>query len=602
MDNSYKKNAAEVTPSNPPLKNPLFGFSPWLLVCLSTILALAIIVMALWNTEREREHITRNFLDRADALIWALEAGTRTGIELGEAPKILQPFVAEIAHQRGIAYIAIIDDNGRILAHSNPSEVGKLVPKAELPSTEPPKTIAWNTSHSENSDVYEVYREFAPAPGYHHGIKGEHVNGHRHGGRNSGGAFAVQEDRTPRSFALIGFDKKPYEEMLDKDRLSNLLTALVAAALGLGSFFSLFWAHSYQRSRRLLQDTRALASEVVTCLPVGLITCEPDGRIGMINEAALAMLHMDRSQAMGVPIQDIPGLSHIAATDATARNQKVIEREMELAVNGESRTVSLSASPIRNEDGLFLGHLFILRDISEMKRLQAEARRNDKLRALGSLAAGVAHEIRNPLSSIKGLATYLASKMKPSTPEEEAAKAMIAEVDRLNRVVSQLLEFAKPSAIKLAAANINEVVVRALRLADTDIQAKKIQVAFNAAKDLTPIPLNAERLTQALLNLFLNAIQSMEPGGNLAVDIGLAEAANTCRISVKDDGKGMSPEVQASIFTPYFTTKSSGTGLGLAIVHQIIEGHGGTISVKSAPGAGSVFTLLIPLGYTKCSL
>ncbi len=571
----------------------LFGFSPRLVVGLSAILALAIIVLAWRSTEREREHITQNFLDRADALIWALEAATKTGMGLGEEAEILQPFVMETARQRDILYIAVVDEDGRILAHSNPQEVGKTLPKKRLPSAEPSKNIAWHITHDSDRDAFEVYREFSPAPGYHHHPEGPHKTGHGHDGSTRDRGPADQD--FPHSFALIGFDNGPYEAMLARDRFSNLVTASVATILALGSFFSLFWADGYRRSRRLLKDTRALASEVVTSLPVGLITCEPGGNIGMVNETALAMLHMGRGTAVGASIHAVPGLDWKKLIDALARNQKVFEQEMEFHVDGGTTPVSVSASQIRDEDGLFLGHLFILRDIAEMKRLQARARHNDKLAALGNLAAGVAHEIRNPLSSIKGIATLLAAKLRSSAPEEEAARMLIAETDRLNRVVSQLLEFAKPSAMKCADTNINEVIARALRLADADIRAKSIRVSFTRNEALPPVSVNAERFTQALLNLFLNAAQAMEPGGNLEITVGIGDDESTCAVSVKDDGKGMSQEVQSSIFTPYFTTKASGTGLGLAIVHQIIEGHGGGISVKSAPGSGSAFTLLIPM-------
>ena len=534
----------------------------------------------------------------------ALEAGTRTGIDLGDAARLLQPFVIETSRQGGILYIAVVDDEGRILAHSDPQEVGDALPLEQLPAAEPSKTIAWRGVRSSRGDAFEVYREFSPAPGYHHTPMGMHGRMRGHGGMMGRMSMPMPmpgpaRQELPRSFAMIGFDKKPYDALFAQARFSSLMITSVAALLGLGSFVSLFWAHNYRRSRRLLKDTRALASEVVTNLPVGLITCEPDGTVGMINDAALTMLRTDRERVAGASIHAVPGLNWGELTAALARNDKVIEREAELVPDqtghGAATPVSLSAAQIRDEDGLFLGHLFILRDISAMKRLEAEARRNDRLAALGSLAAGVAHEIRNPLSSIKGLATFLAGRVRDSAPEEEAAKTMIAEVERLNRVVSQLLEFARPGAMKRVDTDIRAVIARALRLAEADLRAKNISVAFAGDEPGPSIPLNAERFTQALLNLFLNAIQAMEPGGKLEIDVSLQDDGAVCRVGIRDNGKGMPPEILSSIFTPYFTTRASGTGLGLAIVHQIIEGHDGRIVVTSTPGAGSEFTLLLPV-------
>ena len=249
---------------------------------------------------------------------------------------------------------------------------------------------------------------------------------------------------------------------------------------------------------------------------------------------------------------------------------------------------------MRNEDGVFLGNVFVLRDITEMKRLQADAQRNDRLAALGHLAAGVAHEIRNPLSTIKGVALYIAKRMPAGGREEEAAQRMIDEVTRLDRVVSELLEFARPGAFATVSAQLGEVIDRALRLSEADLQAKNIAVVREVEPDFPPVRVSPERLTQALLNLFLNAVQAMEPGGTLRVSARqLPEGM--FRISVADSGPGIPPEIQASIFTPYFTTKSSGTGLGLAIVYQIVEGHGGSISVGNAAGHGAEFTLTLPV-------
>jgi two-component system sensor histidine kinase HydH len=357
----------------------------------------------------------------------------------------------------------------------------------------------------------------------------------------------------------------------------------------------LFWAHSHRESRRKLKDTQALAAEVVTSLPLGLITSDTAGNLGMSNATALAMFQTTREAVRGKTVREIQGLDWDSIIASLSGNNKVFEREMSLMPLGSNPLpVSVSASEIRGDDGLFLGHLFILRDVTEIKRLQMEAQKNERLMTLGNLAAGVAHEIRNPLSSIKGLATYIAKKIHSDGPEVEAAKAMVLEVDRLNRVVSELLQFAKPGVVKVAAANIDEVVTRALRLSDVDLKAGGINVDYAPNPDLPPVFVNVDRLTQALLNLFLNAVQAMKSGGELRVRVE-KRPENDFAIIVSDTGKGIPPDALASIFTPYFTTKPSGTGLGLAIVHQIIEGHGGKISVVSEPGHGTTFTLLIPL-------
>lgn len=262
---------------------------------------------------------------------------------------------------------------------------------------------------------------------------------------------------------------------------------------------------------------------------------------------------------------------------------------------GKARHVplSISASQIRNEDGNYLGNVFILRDLREVRRLQEEVRRKEKLAALGGMAAGIAHEIRNPLSSIKGFAKYFEGQSAEGSEARELAGVMAKEVDRLNRVITELLEFAKPSDLKPRPTDVNALVEHSLRLIRQDAEGRNIRIEFAQDSHLPRVDIDPDRFTQALLNLYLNAIQAMDDGGTLAVRAS-ADGASGIRIEVEDSGKGIPAESLGRIFNPYFTTKPSGTGLGLAIVHKVIEAHGGEIKVKSVPGHGTAFHIFIP--------
>ena len=585
-----------------PSSRRIFGISPWLLIGVSIVLGLAVVILAIRGSERERVHTIQNYFDRAEALIWAMEAGDRTEQGFGAQRRLLQALIQETARQPGIIYMSIVDADGIILAHSDPSKVRSRIPANALPKALS-STVAAYAYAKEDESLFEVYRGFYPLSQAHEPRDQHktaqiethrgHLGPHDEMGTESQSGLLEKEEAT--SFIFVGFDKRPFEEALAADFLNNLLTSLIVAALGLAGFISLFWAHSHREYRRKLKDTQALASEVVTSLPLGLITSDLSGNLSISNATALDMFGVNKASVNGKPVRSISGLDWDSLITSLASNKKVIEREMLLVnADGKSMPVSVSASEIRGDDTLFLGHLFILRDVTEIKRLQGEAQKNERLTALGHLAAGVAHEIRNPLSSIKGLATYIANKMQPDGPGEEAAKTMILEVNRLNRVVTELLEFARPSQIKMTETDIDAVITRALRLSDADIKTGKIRVNYTPNPDFPSVRANAERLTQALLNLFLNAIHAMSADGELSVKIE-TRSEEEFAIIVADNGHGISPEALASIFTPYFTTKPSGTGLGLAIVHQIVEGHGGKISVISEQGRGSTFTLLLPV-------
>ena len=254
----------------------------------------------------------------------------------------------------------------------------------------------------------------------------------------------------------------------------------------------------------------------------------------------------------------------------------------------------VSASKIINEEGRFVGQVLIIRDLGEVRRLQDEIRRKEKLAAIGGLAAGVAHEIRNPLSSIKGIATYYKSKFEDGSEDKEMAGVMIEEVDRLNRVISELLEFAGPTKLNKKLADINELLKHSVRLVEQEATAKKIGIQLDLASDSVKADVDPDRLTQCFLNLFLNALQAMESGGLFSVSSSTGEAGKAV-IGIRDTGSGISAEDLNKIFDPYFTTKPKGTGLGLAIVQKIIEAHEGQIRVRSSIGQGTVFSIALPL-------
>lgn len=565
-----------------------FGFSPWLVIGVTIVLGLVILVLAARNTEREKQFVSQSLLERANALIWALEAGTRTWMGFKNETSPLQLLLDETIKQPGIIYLAITDKDGNLIAYSSGSSETVTPEAREFALSEPAvNTVQWRTKNE--TMVFEVYRLFEPLATT--GFEGQHHNRQRSMG--SGHVREVNNNLWNEAVVFVGLDRAPYQKAWDDDLRNNVITAIILGVLGFAGFVSLFWAYNYRRSRRLLKNSRALATEVVTSLPLGLITSDTGGGVSIVNATALSMLGLSQKQVLDKPLADIAGIGWEQALAALKRNEKVIAQEIILTRVDGPMPVSLSASPILDEDGLLLGQLFIMHDLTEVKRLQNEVKRNERLTALGNLAAGVAHEIRNPLSSIKGLATYIAGKK--SAGIAEAAQTMITEVDRLNGVVSELLEFARPAAITKSRQDINRLVNEALRLVQADICAKNIEVELFEDKTMPLAMVNPAKLTQALLNLFINAVQAMEPAGKLQVMIKADESHTDFSISIKDDGCGIDEKIQAALFTPYFTTKPGGTGLGLAIADQIVEAHGGMISLTSAPDVGSTFTITLPM-------
>ena len=223
--------------------------------------------------------------------------------------------------------------------------------------------------------------------------------------------------------------------------------------------------------------------------------------------------------------------------------------------------------------------------------IEEQLRRADRLSALGELSAGMAHEIRNPLGSIKGTAEILRDGVAPDDPKQEFAEILIREVDRLNRVLEDFLRFARPEPVEHGSFVLQEVVGDVLGLTQQQAARNNVVVTVDLGDDIE-IPGRGEQIKQALLNLVLNALQAMPNGGSLKVS--LRTSPNEVYILVSDSGPGIALEDRERIFNPFVTTRDSGTGLGLAITQRIIQGHGGRIILESRPGQGASFTVCLP--------
>lgn len=261
----------------------------------------------------------------------------------------------------------------------------------------------------------------------------------------------------------------------------------------------------------------------------------------------------------------------------------------------QGRRLALSCSPVRQPDGqIFL--LELVADVTERERLQARLTEAERLAAAGELAAGVAHEIRNPLAAIVN-ATTLLGEEETLTREERANTlgAVKKEARRLNRILSDFLVFARPRESKPLEADIRVVVDHVAALIREDPgRAERVQLEVVVDPAVLPFPFDADQMTQVLWNIALNGVEAMEGRGRL--DIAVARRGGAVAIAVSDSGGGIGPDERRRIFEPFYSRKRTGTGLGLTIAQRIVATHGGRIDVESTPGRGSCFTVLLPLG------
>lgn len=591
------------------------SISPWVIIGISVVLVGVVVTQAAMNYNREKKYMGQILSEKGAALIRSFEAGTITGM-LGRmgSEAHMQTLLEETAAQEDISYIVITDQSGTILAHNQKDEIGhSFTPPLSKTDALPSDRPQWRTVKGPGTKNYfEVYKTFLPTlrnHGQSHG-PGKGLRRHMMGRDHMGGSHECSRDwirgqsrqrlldPENRPVIFIGMDIAPFEHARKEDLQNSFISLVLILFLGLGGIVSLFWAQNHARSRRLLSDTRAFASELVTSLPMGIVAVDDAAKVIYVNETASSLLQKNLDQIKDKKAGQVLPVSLLSRLGQVDNGGFVSEQELKLpSATGKSIPVSVTITKIVGAQNNFIGHVFILNDLSRIRALELEIKHKEKLAAVGILAAGVAHEVRNPLSSIKGYATYFSSLFDAHTDNKKAANIMAEEVDRVNRVISELLEFARPIKLELKKTRIFELVDKALRLIKYEADPAGIKISSSIESDLPDVAVDKDRLTQVLLNIFINAIQAMPSGGTLTVNVKTVE--NSLHFEISDTGGGISPEDQANIFNPYFTTKKSGTGLGLAIAFKIVETHGGTITIESLKDTGTTFVISIPLAQNK---
>jgi len=262
-------------------------------------------------------------------------------------------------------------------------------------------------------------------------------------------------------------------------------------------------------------------------------------------------------------------------------------------ISGTPKTLVLSTSPTPAEDDS--GHEVVatLMDLGSMEKISARILHEDKLSMVGRLASGVAHEIRNPMTSLRGTAQLLREDIGGADNESRKyLDIMLEEIDRLDRVVGQLLDFAKPSADQCKPVRLADVIHRGVGLVRTRLRIRRISLTLQIDDPTLQCLVVPDKILQILLNLLMNACEATPEGGKIRVES--CKVAEGVRLSVHNSGSYISPEDQAHIFEPFYTTKSGGTGLGLAVSYQIVAGHGGRMTVQSDADEGTTFHCVLP--------
>jgi two-component system sensor histidine kinase AtoS len=570
------------------------------------------------------------------------EVLARTLAAMSYGPLLLYNFtaleqnVARVASEDDVVYAIALDADGRVAAHSrHPGRVGEIlageVDRAALAGFGP---VTQHTTDRRDGAAYD----FA-APVF--------VNGARWGTVRVGlskrrmeaeirrtrlelvgltiatmllgaGAAAVIARRISRpvqqlaegAVAIARGELNQRIEPVTDDEIGRLAAAFNHMATELAQQRAALEAANAELRRGFeeLTDLKSYTDNILASLATGIVTVDLDGRVVTLNPAAELMTGFFAGEVRGRYCTEI--FAHTAdlaellmetlASRAPLPGVTLTLRRRD----GRTVPVELSAAPLRGGEGKELGVIGVFRDLTRVRQLEDRLRRSDRLAAVGQLAAGLAHEIKNPLTSLLTFSRHLSRRFEDPEFRQKFQAVVPRELERINTIVERLLELARPAPLTFRPVRLPALLERVLELYGERLEAQSVRVTRAWGRDVPAVWADQEALYRALVNLVTNALDAMPRGGRLTLRVGWSEAevlgvpragGRRVAVEIEDTGAGIDPKDLDRVFNPFFSTKEGGTGLGLALTQKIVEDHGGSIDVRSAPGAGAAFRLVLPL-------
>jgi len=575
------------------LQQQRYGKRPYFpLVAILAAVATLILVLVFYtsrNLTLARQRLEDSLLQEGLTLIRAIEAGNRTGMRMHSASNHLQILVEEIGATPKVAYISVIGTDGNILAHSQNEYVGQASTVEETFLEADSFQIATQTLTSKTGiDVFEITTRVIP-----HSDQEPRQYG-------MGMMRRMQEEASgTREMAVIqiGMNMSELNDIQRRDLRNAIVMLLLLSVAGSAALYVIVVMQNYTTVNRAFQTMKSYMQHVVDSMANGLISLDTEGKIATMNRQAHHILLIPPQESMeGKVLEEVMHLHDFDVGHVLTQGTPVIEHEVRCTTLTETTIpLSLSASTLTDDASNHLGTVLLFRDLSDVKALQEQVKRAERLASVGRLASGVAHEIRNPLGALKGFLQYFQRKLSLQGQDKTYLAVMMKEVDRLNSVISSLLDFARPKEPTPELCDVGDLIRHVLTLTESDVQSKHIRISLNIAENLPHVSLDRDQMIQVLLNMVLNAVQMMDTEGQITIGAHIRPETGQLELTVLDTGKGIPTDDLPRIFDPFFTTKKQGTGLGLAIAHTIIENHHGEITVESEEGKGSTFRIRLPV-------
>ncbi|HEX9916675.1 MAG TPA: ATP-binding protein [candidate division Zixibacteria bacterium] len=474
--------------------------------------------------------------------------------------------IQKISQERGIDYIVLQSPQGIILASRKVEKLLKIEEDPFLKEALLKGQADSRVTDFEGKEVLEVVKPFV-------------------------------SDEMPSGIFRLGLSLEEYRYISQNYQRQMIIFTLVLFFLSLLFIGIVIANQNYSLLDRSYKEMKTLTGNILEAINSAVVAVDGDNKVIIFNRAAEEVFSIHRDKAISQKYSDVFPQDDCLLDETTKKGRRIhqVERKYK-TFSGEEKHLIIGTSSFLDEQGKSRGAVGVLHDITELKRFEEEAKKAERLSALGNLAAGVAHEIRNPLNAISIAAQRLKNEFSPTANQREYlsfTQTMLDEIKRLNQIINQFLSLAKTQKLNLVAVDLKELLEDILQLLRIEAEEKGV-VLKQELTDLPKLEIDREEMKKAILNIILNAVQATRTGGEVRLSASQDRTSKEVIIEIKDTGEGISKENLSKLFQPYFSTKDKGAGLGLSIAYRIITDHKGKIDVESQEGMGTTFTIKLP--------
>lgn len=546
------------------------------LVLIATILFVFILsYISYHELQREKNYLWE--LARSEGLNIAFSIQT-LGSEFILNNEVLKE-VLNLFKKEGISFIDVVDRNGTVKISTDDQRTNKQI------EIYYPGTVNYiQTRDSKNQNILQVIKPF---------------NFDDHFSSDLFGYLFLHD-----KYLLIGISLEGYYARYSQIKQRVILNYFVILVLSLLGVYMLFRIHEGLIIKKTLNNMKNYTNKLLETMDSGVISVNNQNIIKAFNQKSEQIFQLTKNEVIDKDAEKVlpiyinnQSIYHIGLKEG-----KKIEEEIEfIAKDHVKKTLELNTSLLSGDGSQDGGMVILVKDISRIKKLSEEINRNKRLTSLGKLSSGIAHEIRNPLSSIRGLAQFLFQSFNEADDRKADLKIILQEVDRLNQLINQILDFSRPKKLNIDRFSMHELINELVYL--LKLENKEKQISFQLELDQIELFIEADRdqIRQALLNIILNSIQAISKKGEIVISVTRFNSNHKemAQIVIKDNGTGIEKIDLSHVFDPFFTTHDNGFGLGLSIVYSIIELHQGTIEIESEKLKGTSIKILLPLRRKK---